>query len=78
MVSISLSDLADPQVLGATLAALAAAATVYTLAMPLLEGSGLQSRMKAVGAERERIRGGSGSGSPAGLSSRSVRHPKRT
>jgi tight adherence protein C len=56
MVSMGLSDLADPQVLGATLAAFAAAATVYTLAMPLLEGSGLQARMKAVGAERERIR----------------------
>jgi tight adherence protein C len=56
MVSIGLSDLADPHVIGTTLAALAAAATVYTLAMPLLDGSGLQARMKAVGAERERIR----------------------
>ena len=56
MVSIGLSDLADPHVIGTTLAALAAAATVYTLAMPLLDGSGLLARMKAVGAERERIR----------------------
>jgi tight adherence protein C len=51
-----LSTFSDPQTIGTILAALAAAATVYTLAMPMLEGSGLQARMKAVGAERERIR----------------------
>ena len=48
--------LGDPQVLGSLLAAFAAAATVYTLAIPMLDKSGLQTRMKAVGAERERIR----------------------
>jgi tight adherence protein C len=49
-------SLGDPQVLGSLLAAFAAAATVYTLAIPMLDKSGLQARMKAVGAERERIR----------------------
>jgi tight adherence protein C len=49
-------SLGDPQTLGAILASLAAAATVYTLAMPMLDKGGLQARMKAVGAERERIR----------------------
>ena len=48
--------LADPKVLAGILAALAAAATVITLALPLMEGSTLNKRMKAVGDERERIR----------------------
>lgn len=56
MTSALFMSLGDPQVLGAILAALAAAATVYTLALPLLDNGGLQTRMKAVGAERERIR----------------------
>jgi tight adherence protein C len=47
---------ADPNLLAMILAAVAAAATVFTLAMPLLEGNGLQKRMKAVSVERERIR----------------------
>jgi tight adherence protein C len=51
-----LLKLADPNVLAMVLAAIAAAATIYTLATPLLEGSNLNKRMKAVGAERERIR----------------------
>ena len=52
----SIRTLTDPHVLAAVLAAFAAAATVITLAMPLVEGDGLGRRMKAVGQERERIR----------------------
>jgi tight adherence protein C len=37
-------------------AAIAAAATVYTLVMPLLAGENLNKRMKAVASERDRIR----------------------
>jgi tight adherence protein C len=48
--------LIDPNTMAVVLAALAAAGTVYTLAMPLVEGNDLQKRMKAVGTERERIR----------------------
>jgi tight adherence protein C len=51
-----LFKLADPNVIAMLLAAVAAAATIYTLAIPLVEGSDLNKRMKAVGAERERIR----------------------
>jgi hypothetical protein len=38
------------------LAAIAAAATVFTIAMPLVAGDNLDKRMKAVAVERERIR----------------------
>jgi len=38
------------------LAAIAAAATAYTLIMPLFAGEGLAKRMKAVANERERLR----------------------
>jgi tight adherence protein C len=38
------------------MAAIAAAATAYTLVMPLFAGEGLAKRMKAVASERERIR----------------------
>ncbi len=47
---------AEPQFLAAILAALAAGATVITLALPLVEGDSLGRRMKAVANERERIR----------------------
>jgi tight adherence protein C len=46
----------DPQFMAMMLVAIATAATVWTLAMPLVEGDGLQKRMKAVASERERIR----------------------
>ena len=55
-MSAFLLQLADPKFIAALLAALAAAATVITLAMPLLEGDNLGRRMKAVATERERIR----------------------
>jgi tight adherence protein C len=44
------------QTLTMVLAAVAAAATVLTLAMPLLAGGTLDKRMKAVASEREKIR----------------------
>ena len=46
----------DPKLLASLLAALAAFATVLTLAMPLLAGSPLEKRMKSVATERSRIR----------------------
>ncbi len=51
-----LSPLVDPYVIGAMLAAVAAAATVFTLAQPFLEPDRLAGRLKGVGKERDRIR----------------------
>jgi tight adherence protein C len=48
--------LTDAQFMARLLVAVAAAATVVTLAMPLLEKGDLSRRMKAVALERERIR----------------------
>jgi len=49
-------ELLDPQVLTVVFAAIAAGATVITLAMPLLVSDTLSKRMKAVALEREKIR----------------------
>ena len=49
-------DLLDPQFLTMVFAAIAAAATAWTLAMPLLVRDTLSTRMKAVAFEREKIR----------------------
>jgi tight adherence protein C len=46
----------NPQTLTMVFAAVAAAATVLTLAMPLLAGDSLDKRMKAVAVEREKMR----------------------
>ncbi|ACA16837.1 type II secretion system protein [Methylobacterium sp. 4-46] len=51
-----LSYLIDPQFVGAVLAAVAAAATAFTLLQPFLEPNRLAQRMKSVGEERDRIR----------------------
>jgi tight adherence protein C len=51
-----LVDAINPNTLTMVFAALAAAATVLTLAMPLLSTDSLGKRMKAVAVERERIR----------------------
>jgi len=51
-----LEQLIDPHVLTILLAAIAAGATVLTLAMPLLARDTLSTRMKAVAFEREKIR----------------------
>ena len=46
----------NPRTLTMLLAAVAAGATVLTLAMPLLAGDTLDKRMKAVALEREKMR----------------------
>lgn len=51
-----LQELVDPQVMTMVFAAIAAGATVITLAMPLLATDTLDKRMKAVALEREKIR----------------------
>ena len=51
-----IQQLLDPQVLTMLLAAVAAGATVLTLAMPLLASDTLNKRMKAVALEREKMR----------------------
>jgi tight adherence protein C len=56
MLNLVFQKLLDPTFMVAVLSAIAAAATVLTLAMPLLDGDTLNKRMKAVGAEREMIR----------------------
>jgi tight adherence protein C len=56
IVDLLYANLTDAQFMARTLAAVAAAATVITLAMPLLEKGDLSRRMKAVALERERIR----------------------
>jgi tight adherence protein C len=48
--------LSDSQTVGMLLAAIAAAASVITIAMPLIAGDNLGKRMKAVAVERDRIR----------------------
>jgi len=51
-----LQQILDPQVMTMLCAAVAAGATVLTLAMPLLAPDTLNKRMKAVALEREKIR----------------------
>jgi tight adherence protein C len=51
-----LQQLVDPQVMTMVFAAIAAGATVLTLAMPLLVTDTLNKRMRAVALEREKIR----------------------
>jgi tight adherence protein C len=56
MIALIADKLADGQFLLSMLVAVAAAATVLTLAIPLTEGNSLQKRMKSVASEREKIR----------------------
>ena len=56
MISQIVDKVTDPQFMLALLAAVAAAATVLTIAIPLTEGNSLQKRMKNVATEREKIR----------------------
>jgi tight adherence protein C len=56
MFQLIATKLGDPQVLATILVAVAAAATVFTIAMPLAEGDSLQKRMKSVALERDKIR----------------------
>jgi len=56
MLDYLMGRMGDPKFMAMVLAAIAAAATVLTLAMPLLAGDNLDKRMKAVALEREKIR----------------------
>jgi tight adherence protein C len=56
MFTLLQAKLTDPQTLAMLLVALATAATVWTVAMPFIDGDPLEKRMKAVASERERIR----------------------
>ena len=56
MIELLIAKFHDPKFLTMMLAAVAAVATVLTLAMPLLSANPLANRMKAVSVEREKIR----------------------
>jgi tight adherence protein C len=56
MLDLVYQKLSDPQFMASVLVGVAAAATAYTVAQPLLEGDSLGRRMKAVALEREKIR----------------------
>ena len=56
MIELLIEKLHDPRFLAMVFAAVAAVATVLTLAMPLLVTDSLDKRMKAVSIEREKIR----------------------
>jgi tight adherence protein C len=56
MFELLIAKLYDPQFIAMVMAAVAAAATVITVAMPLLSGDMLAKRMNAVAIEREKIR----------------------
>jgi tight adherence protein C len=56
MLSTILPKLSDPQFLATLLIAVAAAATVLTIAMPFMATDNLGRRMKAVSVERDKIR----------------------
>jgi tight adherence protein C len=56
MIEFLIDKIHDTKFLGMLFAAIAASATVLTLAMPLLAGDNLEKRMKSVAIEREKIR----------------------
>jgi tight adherence protein C len=56
MIDFIISKMHDGRFLSMLFAAIAAGATVLTLAMPLLAGDALPKRMKSVAYEREKIR----------------------
>jgi tight adherence protein C len=56
MIDALIATMSDTRFLAMMFAAIAAAATVITLAMPLFVGDNLGRRMKAVALEREKIR----------------------
>jgi len=56
MINFLFAIFEDKRILAMICAAIAAGATVITLAMPLLGGNELEKRMAAVAAEREKIR----------------------
>ncbi|MGB9368280.1 MAG: type II secretion system F family protein [Xanthobacteraceae bacterium] len=56
MLELLIEKLHDPKMMASVFAAIAAMATVITLAMPLLARNDLNKRMSAVSVEREKIR----------------------
>lgn len=56
MISTIVGLITDSQFMLSMIVAVAAAATVLTIAIPLTEGSSLQKRMKSVATERDKIR----------------------
>jgi tight adherence protein C len=56
MIDFLIEKMADARFLAMVFAAIGAAATVLTLAMPLFAGDNLDRRLKAVALEREKIR----------------------
>src|ERR671936_487039 len=56
MLELLIDKLHDTKFLAMLFAAIAAGATVITLAMPLLAGDNLEKRMRTVAIEREKIR----------------------
>src|SRR6195256_3819582 len=56
MISFMIDKIHDARFMTMLLAAIAVAATAYTLMIPLFAGEGLAKRMKAVASERERLR----------------------
>src|SRR6185295_3592089 len=56
MIEYLIQQISNPRSMAMLFAAVAAVATVLTLAMPLLAGDDLSKRMKAVALEREKIR----------------------
>ena len=56
MLELLIDKLHDPKMMASVFAAIAAMATVITLAMPLLARNDLNKRMSAVSVEREKIR----------------------
>jgi tight adherence protein C len=56
MIDILIDKINNPHFMAMIFAAIAATATVLTLAMPLLSGDNLDKRLKAVALERDRIR----------------------
>jgi tight adherence protein C len=56
MLDLIIEKMHDPRFLAMCFAAIAAIATVVTLAMPLLVGDSLEKRMKSVALEREKMR----------------------
>jgi tight adherence protein C len=55
-MDLIISKLSSGQFLFSLMVAIAAAATVFTVAMPLFSGDNLRQRLKSVGDEREQIR----------------------
>ena len=56
MLNFFIDTFSDPQTIFKIIVAIATAATVLTLALPLMERNSIDTRMKAVSVERERIR----------------------